>query len=312
MSRALKDKDDVIPETKKKIKECAEEMGYVVNASASLLRSGESRLIALLVDNLASPENARFVDETTACAEAVGYSIILFRTNGREENEKKAILSALSRRTDGVLVRSKKPSEDNLKLLRNAEIPLVFVGGETGADSSVEIDYIRGGFLAAEHLIMNGHDKILVIGTNENSYAMANMCDGIKSAFMYGNRIIDDSMIKYVSDDPRRQAEEIDEILNRIAGFSAVICSDDIMALQVIYLLKKRGLAVPEDVSVIGFGNVQQRILTYPLLTTVEETGEKESVASVELLLDKINGKESENRIIPVKLVKRESTSARR
>ena len=128
VSRSLADKPDIAPETKEKIRKAAEQMGYIVNASASFLRSGVSRIISIIVGDISNPHFSVMVKEMQTLLQKKGYTCVIFNTEEKPALEKQAIVTSLSQNVDGILICPCPNGEENIAFLRSHHTPFVLVG----------------------------------------------------------------------------------------------------------------------------------------------------------------------------------------
>lgn len=310
VSRALNDKSDISDATKEKIKNTAREMGYIANSSARSLRSGKTNKIGVIMD-MFNQYYSQIASEVEQCVSAFGYSVIMFNSNNSAEKEYNAVVTAMESGVDGIIICPVGVETEGVKLILKYKIPLVLMEQYSALPDvgCVVRDDTRGGYIAAEHLIELGHTKILTIFGNEQTYSSLQKFDGMRGAMrMYG---VQENVkrIDTVNNKPEKLIPQIEELVEN-ETFTAVICGDDVLALNVSYVLLRLGKRIPKDVSIVGFGDFQQNIVCYPMLTTITVPVNKLSVEAAEILIAKINNEEIEDkRILPVELKVRRSTS---
>jgi LacI family transcriptional regulator len=128
VSRALKDKSDISLETKELIRQVAMDLHYVGDVAASALRSGTTKTIAVIIGDISNPFFGDLVHKIELAAKDFGYSIIIFNTSENSQLEYNAILSAYSKRVDGIIICPVQETIDNIRLLEQLFIPFVLVG----------------------------------------------------------------------------------------------------------------------------------------------------------------------------------------
>src|SRR5690554_2646292 len=138
VSRALKNKKDISKESRRYIQETAQSLGYVTNAVASALRSGKTGTIAVILGDISNPHFSIMVKEIEEAAHEHGYNIIVINTNEDVERERAAILSAMSKQVDGVILCPTQKSAKNLELMADT-IPFVVIGRRF---TDIETDYV--------------------------------------------------------------------------------------------------------------------------------------------------------------------------
>lgn len=178
----------------------------------------------------------------------------------------------MERNVDGIVVAGKIP-ENYLKLLENEDIPIVFVDyyAETYDCSAVLIDNFNGGKMAVEHLIGLGHKNIAFVGGDMNHPSIKSRFDGYKSALEQHQLPV---VAKNYSIDEVNTSREngylaAKRLFARNKTVTAIFACNDAMAIGVMQYLQEKGISIPDQVSVIGFDDVEAAAMTTPTLTTL-------------------------------------------
>ncbi len=309
ISHALKNKPDISEATKEIIVKTANEMGYIQNSSASALRSGKSKSVAIIVGDISNPHFSIIVKEMESKLREYGYNAFVINTDENEELERAAIISAISKNVDGILICPVQKTTKNIDFLNSGSLPYVLFGRTFNSpySSYVICDDKQGGFAAAEHLINLNHKNILFI--NASSYissAKDRLC-GILSAFEKYK--IDKNLLKTEECYITGNFELVTEILNKHSDCTGIICFSDLIAMEVCHALKVLGKSVPDDISVIGFDNIASKYYFPLMLTSVTSSKTKMSIKSVDTLMDIIEGNSDNiHHILNTHVVVREST----
>lgn len=311
ISHALNDKPDISKKTKEYIVKTADEMGYIPNSYASAMRSGKSKSVAIIVGDISNPHFSIMIKEMENKLKEYGYTAIVFNTDESSENEKSAVISAISKNVDGIIICPTQKNASVTKLLNKQHIPYIFFGRNYENDNSnyVVCDDFKGGYSAADYLIKLKHTQILYINTNEYISSAKKRRQGIIKAFVENNIPVSNLIVKEI--DTKSDTASIEQVLNQEKGkFSAIICFSDFIALEVMYLVRKSGLNIPDDISVVGFDNIASRYHFPILLTSVSTSKTKMSLKSVDTLVGLINKELTapQQHILPTKLIAREST----
>ena len=146
VSLALNREGRVSQETRDIIRKCAEEMGYIPNALAQKMRTGKSRLFALVIDDVIDSALSVVANDIIMYAAFNNYDMLVYPTQGDKSKEKKAIQSAIARNVDGILVFPLGDFQENILLLENNNVPYILVGrtiNEFENEQSVAFDDIR-------------------------------------------------------------------------------------------------------------------------------------------------------------------------
>lgn len=310
VSHALLDKPDISEKTKKYIKETADKMGYIANVSAVALRSGKSKTIAIIVGDISNPHFSIMIKEMEGKLREHGYNAFILNTDENEDLEREAIISAVGKNVDGIIICPVQKSRKNIDFIIKNDIPYVMFGRRFEGTSSnyVICDDLNGGYAAAEYLIKLNHKKLLFINGSKHISSARDRKDGIlRAAEDLG---IGSGNVKITEIKPSPEDSQLLTVLKKNSGCTGIICFSDMIALKVCYYLKKLGKTVPENVSVIGFDNIASKFYMPLMLTSVTSSKTKMSVKSVETLMDIINdkNKSSHQYILPTKVIGRDTT----
>lgn len=294
VSRALRGKDDIAPETREKISMIAKEMGHVRNVLAMSLRVGYTSTIAVILGDVSNPHFAIMMKEIEGHARDYGYTSFLINTNEDEELEMAAIESALNRSVDGIIICPTQKSRAGIEYLKKTGIPFVLIGRRY---TDIDTDYVicndeLGGYQATKALLEHGHQKILMLHGPQYISSARERLDGYRRAYGEYGMTVDEGLVCEVPvtshDNRDRQWQEI------VCGkqFTAVFAFSDFLAWEVWDCLLRQGKRVPEDCSLIGFDYIQSRLPLPFRLTSVSSHKGRMSTTAVELLVKRIREEE--------------------
>lgn len=315
MSHALKDKADISENTKRIIRDAAQELGYVGNASASFLRTGRSQTIAVILGDISNPHFSILIKEIESFAGRFGYTVLILNTDEEEKKEKDAILSVLKQNVDGIILCPSQHSTKNIVYLQSLGIPFVLIGRRfSDMDTNyVVCDDVNGGYLAAKHLLELGHRNILFLTGGKHISSSTERLAGYKKALDEFDIPVDPVLIHSVSVRTADNQRELRHIVESGLDFSAVIAFSDMIAWEVIYFLQQAGRAVPADCSIIGFDNIQSKFLFPMELTSISTAKSTMAAEAASILLNCIQNKKNVSGntfqlILPTRLVVRKTT----
>jgi LacI family transcriptional regulator len=314
ISRALKDKDDIAPETRKRIQETAREMGYISDSIAGSLRTGTTSTIAVILGDISNPHFAIIAREIEFNARKHHYSTIIINTDEDAEIESEAIRSALSRKVDGIIICPTQNNTDNLQFLIKQGIPFVLIGRhfpDTEVESVV-CDDLKGGRLATEHLIEKGHRKILFLNGPAQISSAVERLQGYRKALEKAGIPFDDELIREIPIVAGDCRHVIYKVIDDEIKFTAVIAFSDLIAWEAMYALQKRGLEKPKDYAIVGFDNIQSKYFFPFPLTSIGSSKSTMARRAFNLLLRRLNSTTEPStwrNVLDTTLVVRESSS---
>ena len=331
VSRVVNLEPHTRPEVVRRVRAAIAELEWVPNGSARTLRTGRTGVIGVGVSELRRPYLSMITEAVVSELTRRGLQATVEPTHDQPDRLA-ALLAARGRLFDGLVLigpaashpgavdlsgphagqgtqgRTGDPAQpaDALAALRPTD-PVVLVQHEaTVAVDSVDPDLVEAASLVARHLVVMGRSRPALVGqdrTRQGNHAMtaALAAAGIAPAVPRVDGVVGRA-------DGARAAREI---LARAPETDALLCGSDELALGALYALVEAGVAVPDDVAIIGFDNLDDATFSTPSLTTIDPGAARLARAAVELLADRLagTGGETARRVIsPVELVRREST----
>lgn len=297
VSHALHDKPDISDALKARVRATAEELGYIKNSQASLLRSGRSKTLGVIVGDISNPHFSIMIKEIEEIARERGYTCFVLNTNEDEDIERQAIVAAIEKNVDGIILCPVQKSTENVEFLIKNGVPFTLIGRyfEELDTSYVVLDDEEGGYLAARYIIDRKNERVAVISAGAHISSARERLAGIRRGFATCDRALSDSDIYEI--DVSRDSEEL---LKKITdmGYSGAICFSDIIALKLLSSTKK-------TIDVVSFDNIRSKFAMPKSFASVTSSKTKMSHKATEILFEKIGGKaENEKIMLPVKLAK--------
>jgi LacI family transcriptional regulator len=268
------------------LKAAIAQLDYRPNPQAQSMITGRTGSIGLSVLDIGNPHFTGIVKGANRVALAHGYTLLLVDSDETPSRER-ALLEALSRRVDGLLVYSRLAEQDSAWML-GLDKPLVLFGRpEHMKLPCVSSDDRRGGYMLAQYLVTMGHKRVAYLGfsrSNRDKERMDSILDCLASHAL--------PLLTFDCDAPTAQASELISslIMPGPQHPDAIVCYNDLMALGLMAGIQKLGFRVPEDVSVAGFDNIPFSRYAMPPLTTVDQRSEQMGEAGMQRLLAAIGG----------------------
>jgi LacI family repressor for deo operon, udp, cdd, tsx, nupC, and nupG len=260
----------------------------------SSVKTGKSNSLVVLVPNLSNPFFLKIIQGIEQAAQESGYSVLLGDTQGDPKREHEYASMVLSNRADGLihLDHSFPFSSNDARLAEN--VPIVSVCERIVADKLypvVELDNYSACRALAKHLTGYGHKRFGVIAGQLDSQIYRDRLGGIQSVLSEEQLDFDSSMIvggEYSFEAGEKGAKEL---LNMEIRPTAIFCFNDDIAIGAIHEIKKHGLTVPGDISIVGFDNVRVSAYVDPPLTTIDQPAHEMGTKAVAVLLQQIKNK---------------------
>ena len=317
VSRALNGSELINEETRLRIMELARSLNYTINLGAKNLRSGNNSTIGVVIpynpQNRQSISDPFFLAMLGSLADALTdkqYDLLLSRVDSDHLDNVAALYD--SGRVGGIIMIGQWGHHDQLNDLARRKLPFVAWGAQLPQQlyCSVGSDNQSGGLLATEHMIGLGHKKIAFMGDKTLPEPEKRHAGYLKALRKAGLKA-DPSLYIHTSFAPLDAQSAMRAHLDKHGlNFDALVAASDIVAIGAMGVLRERGIRVPEDVSVVGYDDVEPAAHSFPPLTTVRQPLDLAGVALVERLAQVMAGEHPASENLPTQLVLRESTRA--
>jgi DNA-binding LacI/PurR family transcriptional regulator len=311
VSRALKGNPAISPDTRERIQALARQMGYTPSAVAQSLLSQRTLTVGMVVTTIADPFVVQVVQGVESVAQQAGYSVFLCTSHDDPEREMAVVETLHHRRVDIIIVTSSRVGSLYGERLDQIQVPIVLINnqGEGQYLYSVAVDDVQGAQLAVEHLIALGHRQIGYVGTDRRPRSCQRRLAGYHKALEKADIVSDPVLIPPpgTKNDLERGTEALKQLLATDA--TAIFCYNDLIAIGVLTACRRRGIAVPQELSVAGFDDIEPALYVSPPLTTVHQPRLKLGQLAMKMALDLLNNREVQNQVLSCELVVRESTS---
>lgn len=275
VSKALRNHTDLSEKTCAYIQKVAQEMGYVRNASASSLRSGVTKTLALIIGDISNPFFSIIAKHLESCARQHGYAIVIMNTDEQDEREMRAVDAAIAMNVDGILLVPCQKSKKSLEKIQDCQIPCVLMGRKFDhiPCPAIIFDDRKGGYLAAHHLLSQGYRRILMLNADPCICSARERATGFMVAHEEMNLAPDPRLIACCGSMNGECKRIIQDKLS--LDFDAIFTFNDILAFEAVNALSKQGLRVPDDIGLVGFDDIQATV-PYPFPLTSVSVPEKE------------------------------------
>ena len=314
VSKALRDEHDISVETKTRVKLLAQQLGYVPDSSAQQLRTRRTKLFGVVVSSVASPILSRVVLAIEERAYELGYDILLSQTQDKPEREEACVNRFLSRRVDGFFIVPAYRMANEARIYQELlarKIPTIVLGHTAAFCKdfiSVETDDVQASYAATQHLLTLGHKRIAFISGPIILPSTSERLEGYRRALREAGLDVDDGLVFQAGGTVEDGAAIALQMINESTDATAIQAVNDLTAIGCVETLLKQGIRVPDDMSVVGFGDILLgRHFRVPL-TTLNQPKYRLGSAAVEAMHQMLRGNRPESRRLPAELVVRESS----
>lgn len=309
VSRVLNNRGYISDETRELVYQAMDKLHYQPNAMARSLSKQSSSVIGVIVPSIAHPYYAKVVSCLESAAHAHDYQILLFCSQGKSSREEEYVRVCSSNRVAGLVLCT---GSVVTRKLRSLGFPVVvFERFQDNADAGVECDNYEGGAMAARELIRSGCRKMLcIVGAGEVSMP----ADARRQGFMdvcQQNAGIEVKVCFCAPEDIENMDyfSELASFFDLMPDVDGIFAGSDVIGMQAIAELSKRGKKVPQDVKIVGYDDVNIAVMTNPQLTTIHQPVEEMAAECVRIIMRAANKESFPNRTtFPVTLERRGTT----
>jgi LacI family transcriptional regulator len=312
VSMVINNKPNISQNTRKKVLKIAKELNYYPNVIARGLATRRSNAIGVIVPNLASSFVVRVLQGIKSTNRDVDYTVQLFDTLGQKENESQLFERlARERRIDGVILIGPSVSDEQLRVFRDESVPSVVVARKCEHIDSVFVNNARGAADAVNYLFDEGHTVIACVVCNKPSLPSEERQEGYKTGLAEREAPFDPNLVFEIDDDSMEAGMKVfHEIKARAPQATAIfVPAGDMPAIGIIKEAKKNGVQIPGHLAVVGFDDIPAAEVIEPTLTTVRQPKLEMGDYAINMIVDKLEGRESsiKHKELQTKFIVRES-----
>lgn len=312
VSRVLSGRKNVSDATKERVMEAIRHLDYQPNLLAQGLKGGRTSTAALVIPNIRNsifPAVSRGAED---CAVRLGYNLILCNTDEEPEREKDYIEMLQKRFVDGAIFATATDDSDYLLELAGSGFPMVSLMRELhGSVDTVVAENVESAYKATAYLLEKGCLRVAFLNGSEKISLYRDRFAGYRRSLEDYGVPFDPDIVQEVDThrDYHSGYHATEALLAKGRQIDGIFSSNDNAAIGAIACLRDRGLRVPEDVKVLGFGNLEISQMTTPSLSTINQPLYKMGEAAMEMLFDRIQNPRAEARkvVFQAELLVRES-----
>lgn len=313
VSRVVNGNPNVKPSTRKKVLEAIEKLDYRPNAVARGLASKKTTTVGVIIPDISSIFFAELARGIEDIATMYNYNIILSNSDQKMDKEFQLLDSMLGKQVDGIVFMSSNITDKHTEEFKKLSVPIVLAASieESKGLPTVKIDYIKATYDAVTHLIQNGNKRIgFISGPMNEIINLGNKLKGYQKALEEANIPFDERLV-YVGDYSHDSGvDAVEHFLKLDEPPTAIFAVKDEVALGAIHGLQDHGIAIPDDIEVIGFDNTRLATMVRPTLTSVVQPIYDIGAVSMRLLTKLMNKEEVDQRyvVLPHRIEYRQST----
>jgi LacI family gluconate utilization system Gnt-I transcriptional repressor len=310
VSRVLNRPDTVSSQTETVVRKAIDKTGYVPNLLAGALASNKTRMVAVIVPSISSSLFSACIQSLTDRLDEAGYQMLLGLSGYPAAREERLLSAILSRRPDALVLTGTNHSVRDRRRLKGAKIPIVEIWdlSRKPVDMAVGFSHAAVGKAVADYLLGKGYRRFAIVGADDErarlrwtSYVQVLRANGISD------------VAEIITPAPTNLWMGRDGLSRLIAGGfqqGAIFCSSDSLAHGVLLEAQARGMTIPRDIAVIGFGDTDIGAFTVPALSTVRIDRFAVGRFAADCLLSRLDGNAVSRKTIDVgfEVIERDTT----
>ena len=313
VSRALNDSPLISDNTKEKIQAYAKEHNFCINQTARSLSIQKTGIVAFVLPekkhkhecNCEDPFMAELLSALVRNLNFSSYDLLIIHVNINSENWVKKYIDG--KLVDAIIFLSCHEIDRVYNIMNKRDVPFVRISTISKDINSVSCDDYNGAMIAVQHLYETGRRNIAFIGGSKEDYVTNTRYNGYIDALKKYNLEADNDLVDYGNYSPESGYDAMKRIFEKNKKIDSVFVCSDVMACCAMDVIKERNLGIPEDISVVGFDDTVAN-LCRPELTTIHQDISLLAKECVNVLLNSMETGKVFQKILPVKLIKRDST----
>lgn len=288
VSRVLNNHPSVSKQTRKRILDTIDELGYIPHAMARGLASHKANSIGIVVPFFTHHFFIEILKGIQVAAYEFGLDIILYNVQSSDQKSKYFGRISTEKKVDGIIVIALSVHDEHVRTFNEAGIPVVLVDTYHKNATCLTVNNIEGARSATEHLLLLGHNRIGFLNGLLRYHSSRNRLRGYKTALDEWSIGIDDSLITESEFSRADGFKAMEQLWSENKKPSAIFAASDLQAIGAIEYLTAQGLKVPQNVSIVGFDNIELAELVN--LTTISQPMYQMGVDALNILVQKLTG----------------------
>lgn len=314
VSKALRNEPDISTGTKARIRQLADQFGYVPNTAARGLRLRSTKLFGLVIPAMTNPIYARVVMAIEEQAHASGHEVVLCHSLNNVEREEECIRRLIARRVDGLFIHPVYRRETHARIyddLVRRSTPTVLLGHRAAFCApfpNVETDDLAASKALTQHLLERGHRRIACFAGPVFSPTAQERFEGYRRALREAGLEAEDKLMFSAGSTIEEGAKAALQMIDEGIRATAIQCVNDLVAIGAATTFLQQGMRIPQDLSIVGFGNILSAEHFCVQLTTVRQPKFRQGIAAMETMHKLLARQPVDGKRLPAEIILRAST----
>jgi DNA-binding LacI/PurR family transcriptional regulator len=295
-----------------RVEEAIAELGYYPNELARSLRLQQSSTIGLILPNVMNPVFAEIAHQLESICTKEGFLVLLCNSDRHHDREERFIQMLRAKQVDGVVITPHSEPLTLIEPLVQAHIPVVVLEHDLPGVHCIVMDELRGGRIATQHLIDLGHRRIALISREPTSALSTQRFVGYQQALAAAGIPYDPQIVLECASGQAAGAQAMQQLLALPNPPTAVFTHNDVLAMGALHAIRCAGLAVPMDISVVGYDDITSAAYLSPPLTTIRSPKAEMGALAGRTILELVRRTAEQPpqiHLLPIELIVRSSTA---
>lgn len=304
VSRVVRGEGGCSPDTEQRVRDAVEQLNYRPNAHARGLISGRSGTIAFVVPVLSDPFFPELAEGVQRAAKAEGLTMLFAMSDHYIEGQREVLTSLEAHRPDGVVIFPIGDASELLKPFLDRGMPMVLIDSSVDHPNAISVrsDLAAGTRLAVRRLVDRGCRRLAMLGNEQVARTEPRHATFLAEAPAGAEPFVADTDLTLEGG-----RDAMSRLIDEHPGVDGVFCYNDVLAIGALQALQAAGRSVPDDVAVIGVDDIHMGAVVSPPLTTLRIDRERIGAEAVRQVVALSNGTDSDDSVLDVELIVRES-----
>lgn len=315
VSRAINNSGYVSEETRQRVEQAVEKLGYIPNMLGPSLRSQQTMTLAVIITDITNPFWTTVTRGVEDVAKANGYSTILCNTDESQEEQEQYLQMLLRRRIDGILLVPARSEPDAIELIQKQDVPVVVMDRRV---PGVDVDIVRadseeGAYQLTKQLLSLGHRHVAMLAGPKHVSTSVDRVRGYQRALEEAGIESDEDRIYWGNFTQKAGFKMAQKVVDLTPRPTALFAANNFIAIGAIQALKKKNLRVPEDIALVTVDDIPPAYTLEPFLTVATQPARELGQQATQLLLERIKGENEVSHrhiILPVEIIIRSSSGS--
>ncbi|MGM0881291.1 MAG: LacI family DNA-binding transcriptional regulator [Bacillota bacterium] len=315
VSRVINNTGKISEQTRAKVKRVMEELNYVPNQTARSLVLQQTKLLFLLITDIMNPFYTTLARGAEDAAKKSGYRLLFGNSDESLDKESDYVTTILTTRVDGVLVApAGDPSLPHMETLRKHKVPFVLLDREVpGIECDIVLgDSKEGARMLVGHLVSQGHRRIAMVNGSPSISSARLRLQGYQDGLKLNDLLFDERYLYETSFGPMNDLTEMEQWIEQMDPLpTAIVAGNNVLAVEVMRLLRGRGINVPDDMSIVCFDDLGPYSEIEPFLTVAAQQAYQFGYMGMQMLIERIQERQTalpwKKIVLPADLIIRRS-----